>query len=63
MTKLEKLHKAISKEQKRIEMLKNSSHGAHVEYIDFVNSEVEKAKRKIAALQKQFDKEYEYQNA
>lgn len=64
MTKLDSLYKQITKEQKRIKMLENSLNGgAHVEYVDFVNGEIKKAKCKIADLQNKFDKEYEYQNS
>jgi hypothetical protein len=59
MTKLEKLHGQISKEQRRIEMLKNTK---NID-ADFLRSEIKEAKCKIVELQKEFDNEYEYQNA
>ena len=58
MTKLKTLHGQITKEQRRIEMLKNTA-GIDV---DFKYSEIKEAKAKIAELQKEFDNEYEYQN-
>jgi hypothetical protein len=58
MTTLQKLHKEITKENRRIDMLKKMS-GLDV---DFMRSEIKTAKSKITELQKDFDKEYEYQN-
>tara|TARA_R110002167_G_scaffold34120_1_gene109039 strand:- start:234 stop:413 length:180 start_codon:yes stop_codon:yes gene_type:complete len=58
MTKLQKLHKKITKENKRIDMLKNTISLD----VDFMRSEVKKAKNKIAEFQAEFDKEYDYQN-
>jgi hypothetical protein len=58
MTKLETLHGQITKEQRRIEMLKNTKE------IDayFLIEEIKEAKIKISELQKEFDNEYEYQS-
>ena len=58
MTKLETLHRQILKEQKRIEIIKNTP-GIDA---DFLRSELAAAKSKIVELQKEFDAEYEYQN-
>ena len=58
MTKLQKLHKKITKENKRIDMLKSTISLD----VDFMRSEVKKAKNKIAEFQAEFDKEYDYQN-
>jgi hypothetical protein len=58
MTKLETLHSQISKEQKRIEMLKNTK---EID-ADFLREETKVAKTKIEELQKEFNKEYTYQN-
>tara|TARA_R110000772_G_scaffold53747_2_gene122849 strand:+ start:364 stop:537 length:174 start_codon:yes stop_codon:yes gene_type:complete len=57
MTTLETLYKAITKEQRRIEMMKNTK-GLDV---DFMRSEIKEAKNKIAEFQTAFDKEYELQ--
>ena len=57
MTTLETLYKAITKEQRRIEMMKNTK-GLDV---DFMRSEIKEAKIKIIELQTAFDKEYELQ--
>ena len=54
MNKLEKLHKEIQKENRRIEMMKNTISLD----VDFMRSEVKKAKNKIVDLQMKFDKEY-----
>lgn len=59
MTKLETLHGQIVKEQRRIEMLKNTK-GLDV---DFMRSEIKEAQNKIVELQKEFDNEYEYQQS
>ena len=59
MTKLERLHGQIVKEQKRVEMLKNTK-GLDV---DFMRSEIKEAQNKIVKLQKEFDNEYEYQQS
>ena len=59
MTKLETLHGQIVKEQKRIEMLKNTKELD----VDFMRSEIKEAKSKIEKLQKEFDGEYEYQQS
>ena len=56
--KLETLHGQIVKEQRRIEMLKNTK---EID-ADFLREEIKDAKRKIAELQKEFDNEYEYQS-
>ena len=58
MTNLETLHKQITKEQIRIELLKNTR------FIDadFLRSEIKTAKNKIEELQTEFDKEYLNQN-
>ena len=58
MNKLEKLHKEIQKENRRIEMMKNTISLD----VDFMRSEVKKAKNKIVDLQGEFDKEYSHQN-
>ena len=59
MTKLETLHGQIVKEQRRIEMLKNTKELD----VDFMRSEIKEAKNKIVELQKEFDNEYEYQQS
>lgn len=59
MTTLETLHGQIVKEQRRIEILKNTK-GMDV---DFMRSEITQAKNKIVELQKEFDLEYEYQQS
>lgn len=59
MTKLETLHGQIVKEQRRIEMLKNTKELD----VDFMKSEIKEAKTKIVELQKEFDNEYEYQQS
>ena len=58
MTKLEKLHKEIQKENRRIDMMKTTK-GLDV---DFMRSEIKTAKSKVIELQAEFNKEYEYQN-
>ena len=58
MTKLETLHGQIVKEQRRIEMLKNTK---EID-ADFLREETKEAKRKILELQEEFNKEYEFQN-
>ena len=58
MTKLEKLHKEITKENRRIDMLKNTISLD----VDFMRSEIKKAKSNIIELQEEFDNEYELQN-
>lgn len=63
MTKLETLHGQIVKEQRRIEMLKNTKSNGDADWYDFVNEETKKAKIKIEELQKEFDNEYEYQQS
>lgn len=62
MTKLETLHGQITKEQRRIEMLKNTKSNGDADWYDFVNEEIKNAKIKISELQKEFDNEYQYQN-
>ena len=57
MTKLETLHGQITKEQRRIEMLKNTK---EID-ADFLREEIKNAKTKISELQKEFNNEYEYQ--
>jgi len=58
MTKLQTLHGQITKEQRRIEMLKNTKEiGA-----DFLREEIKDAKTKISELQKEFDNEYDKYN-
>lgn len=59
MTKLETLHGQIVKEQRRIEMIKNTKELD----VDFMRSEIKEAKSKIEKLQKEFDNEYEYQQS
>jgi len=59
MTKLETLHGQIVKEQKRIEMLRNTKELD----VDFMRSEIKEAQNKILGLQKEFDNEYEYQQS
>jgi hypothetical protein len=61
MTKLETLHGQITKEQRRIEMLKNTKSNGDAEWYDFVKEEIKNAKTKISELQKEFNNEYEYQ--
>ena len=58
MTKLQKLHKEITKENRRIDMLKSTISLD----VDFMRSEVKKAKNKIVKLQEEFDNEYDLQN-
>ena len=58
MTKLETLHSQIIKEQKRIQMLKNTK-GIDA---DFLREETNAAKTKIEELQKEFNEEYTCQN-
>jgi hypothetical protein len=58
MTKLKTLHRQILKEQKRIEILKNTKELD----VDFMRSEIKEAKNKIIELQKEFNNEYKYQN-
>ena len=58
MTKLQELHKEITKENKRIDMLKSTISLD----VDFVRNEIKKAKNKIVNLQEEFNKEYNYQN-
>ena len=58
MTKLQKLHKEITKENKRINMLKSTISLD----VDFMTNEIQKAKNKIVNLQEEFNKEYNYQN-
>jgi hypothetical protein len=59
MTTLQNLHRQILKEQKRIEMLKNTK---NID-ADFFREETNQAKNKIAELQKEFNAEYEFQNS
>jgi len=59
MTKLETLHGQIVREQRRIEMLKNTKELD----VDFMRSEIKEAKNKIVELQKEFDNKYEYQQS
>ena len=63
MTKLETLHRQIAKEQKRIEMLKNTKSNGDARWYDFVKKKKKNAKIKIKELQKEFDNEYNLQNA
>jgi hypothetical protein len=64
MTTLKTLHKQISKEQKRIEMLKNTKNiSGSADFYDFINSEIKQAKQKIAEYKIQFDAEYDLQNS
>lgn len=58
MTQLETLHGQIVKEQRRIEMLKNTT-GIDA---DFLSHEIREAKIKINEFQKEFDKEYSLYN-
>ena len=58
MTKLQELHKEITKENRRIEMLKNTP---NLDF-DFMRKEIKEAKLKIKKLQSAFDLEYEMQN-
>lgn len=62
MTILETLHKQITKEQKRIELVKNAYRFNNLD-ANFSNKEIGAAKEKIETLQKEFDKEYNLQNA
>ena len=59
MTKLETLHGQIVKEQRRIEMLKNTK---EID-VEFMSSEIKEAKSKIEKLQKEFDNEYDFQQS
>lgn len=61
MTKLETLYRDITKEQKRIEMVR-SAYITGVLCSEFRNEEINTATAKIKKLQKQFDEECEYQN-
>jgi hypothetical protein len=63
MTKLETLYGQISKEQRRIEMLKSTKSNGDSGWYDFINEETKNAKSKIEELQKEFDNEYTFQNA
>jgi len=58
MTKLQTLHRQITREQRRIEMLKNTK---EID-ADFLIQEIKNAKTKISELKKEFDNEYQYQN-
>lgn len=62
MTTLETLHRQITKEQKRIEILKNTKSNGEADWYDFVNEEIKEAKEKISELQKEFDNEYNKHN-
>lgn len=62
MTKLEMLHGKILKEQKRIDMLKNTKSNGITDWYDFVGSEIKEAKAKIAELKIDFDLEYQHNN-
>ena len=63
MTKLETLHGQIAKEKIRIEMLKNTKSNGDAGWYDFLSGETKNAKIKIEELQKEFDNEYNLQNA
>jgi len=64
MTKLQTLHNQISKELKRIEMLKSTKNiSGSADFYDFINTEVKAAKEKIAEYKIQFDAEYDLQNS
>lgn len=58
MTKLQALHGQITKEQRRLEMLKNTK---EID-ADFLREEIKEAKTKISELQKEFDNEYDKYN-
>lgn len=58
ITKLEKLHKEILKETRRIKMLKNTPNLD----VDFMRDSIKESKTKITKYQKEFDIEYELQN-
>ena len=58
MTTLETLHKQITKEYRRIEMLKNSQSNGVVTWYDFVNQEIKEAKKNIEIYKAAFNKEY-----
>ncbi len=63
MTKLQTLHNQISKELKRIEMLKSTKNiSGSANFYDFINSEIKQAKQKIEEYKIQFDAEYDLQN-
>jgi hypothetical protein len=63
MTKLQTLHNQISKELKRIEMLKSTKNiSGSANFYDFINSEIKQSKQKIAEYKIQFDAEYDLQN-
>ena len=57
MRKLEKLHKEMQKENRRIEMIKNTK-GIDV---DFMRNTIKESKSKLIELQTDFDNEYESQ--
>lgn len=63
MTTLETLHKQISKEYRRIEILKNSPSNGIVTWFDFVDQEIKEAKKNIEIYKVAFKAEYEYQNS
>jgi hypothetical protein len=64
MTKLQTLHNQISKELKRIEMLKSTKNiSGSANFYDFINSEIKQAKQKITEYKIQFDAEYDLQNS
>lgn len=62
MTTLETLHKQISKEYKRIEMLKNTKSNGDATWFDFVNQEIKEAKKNIEIYKKDFNLEYNLNN-
>ena len=62
MTTLETLHKQITKEYRRIEMLKNSQSNGVVTWYDFVNQEIKEAKKNIEIYKAAFNKEYNLNN-
>lgn len=59
MTALQKIHREIEKEYKRIDMVKNCKSNGDATWYDFVDQETRKAKNKILELKKQLNKEYD----
>ena len=62
MTTLETLHKQITKEYRRIEMLKNLQSNGVVTWYDFVNQEIKEAQKNIEIYKAAFNKEYNLNN-
>lgn len=62
MTTLETLHKQITKEYRRIEILKNSPSNGIVTWYDFVDQEIKEAKKNIEIYKAAFNIEYNLNN-